>query len=82
MGRAQHDIQRYMVALIADAAPPGVIIAVCALMDFQYLSQATTIDKLHCGLILDALKQFHDHKQEIIVCGAHQGVKSKSVLDS
>ncbi|KAG1798345.1 hypothetical protein EV424DRAFT_1352575 [Suillus variegatus] len=66
MGRAQHDIQHYMVMLIADAAPPGIIIAVHTLMDFRYLSQATTIDKLHCSLILDALEQFYDHKQEVI----------------
>ncbi|KAG1745144.1 hypothetical protein EDD22DRAFT_786121 [Suillus occidentalis] len=33
-GRAQCDMQHYMVTLIADAAPPGVIIAVCTLMDF------------------------------------------------
>lgn len=71
MGRAQHDIQHYMVMLIADAAPSGIIIAVHTLMDFRYLSQATTIDKLHCSLILDALEQFYDHKQEVIVCGAH-----------
>ncbi|KAG1883115.1 hypothetical protein F4604DRAFT_1538712, partial [Suillus subluteus] len=39
-GRAQHEMQHYVVALITDAAPPGVIIAVCMLMDFRYLSQA------------------------------------------
>ncbi|KAG1857128.1 hypothetical protein F4604DRAFT_1931671 [Suillus subluteus] len=81
-GRAQCDMQRYMVALIADAAPPGIIIAVRALMDFQYLSQATMIDELHCGLILDALKQFHDHKHEVIACGACRGTKSNSILDN
>ncbi|KAG0698406.1 hypothetical protein DFH29DRAFT_983887 [Suillus ampliporus] len=81
-GRAQCDMQRYMVALIADAAPPGVVIAIRALMDFRYLSQATMIDESHCGLILDALKQFHDHKQEIIACGARRGTKSNSVLNN
>ncbi|KAG1867363.1 hypothetical protein F4604DRAFT_1544697, partial [Suillus subluteus] len=81
-GRAQRDMQRYMVTLIADAAPPGVIIAVRTLMDFQYLSQATMIDELHCRLILDALKQFHDHKHEVIACGAHRGAKSNSILDN
>ncbi|KAG1852600.1 hypothetical protein C8R48DRAFT_777420 [Suillus tomentosus] len=81
-GRAQRNMQHYMVALIADAAPPGVIITVHVLMDFRYLSQATTIDELHCRLILDALEQFHNHKQEVIVCGARQGVKSNSVLDN
>ena len=81
-GRAQHDMQHYMVTLIADAAPPGVIIAVRALMDFRYLSQATTIDESHCGLILNALEEFHNHKQEVIACGARRGAKSKSVLDN
>ncbi|KAG1765863.1 hypothetical protein EV702DRAFT_981235 [Suillus placidus] len=71
-----------MVALIADTAPPGIIIAGRMLMDFQYLSQAPMIDELHCGLILDALEQFHDHKQEVIACVAHRGAKSKSVLDN
>ncbi|KAG1868659.1 hypothetical protein F4604DRAFT_1682293 [Suillus subluteus] len=81
-GRAQRDMQCYMVALIADAAPPGFIIAVRALMDFRYLSQATMIDELHCRLILDALKQFHDHKHEVIACGACRGMKSNSILDN
>ncbi|KAG0700553.1 hypothetical protein DFH29DRAFT_983059 [Suillus ampliporus] len=49
--------QHYLVAVIVNAAPPGVIIAVRALMDFRYLSQAK---------ILNALKTFHDHKHEVI----------------
>ncbi|KAG2090007.1 uncharacterized protein F5147DRAFT_748281 [Suillus discolor] len=72
-GRAQRDLQHYIVALIADAAPPGIVIAVRALMDFWYLSQAT---------ILNTLQEFHDHKQDIIACGAHLGAKSKNVLDN
>ncbi|KAG1734062.1 uncharacterized protein EDB91DRAFT_1238466 [Suillus paluster] len=51
-GRAQCDMQRYIVALIADAAPHGVVIAICALMDFRYLSQATTINQEHFGSLL------------------------------
>ncbi|KAG2356903.1 hypothetical protein BDR07DRAFT_1380483 [Suillus spraguei] len=71
-GRAQRDLQHYIVALIADAAPPGIVMAVCALMDFRYLSQATVIDE-----------EFHDHKQDIIACGACVGAKSKNnVLDN
>ncbi|KAG0695193.1 hypothetical protein DFH29DRAFT_880198 [Suillus ampliporus] len=73
-----HDVQWCLRAV----APPGIVIAICALMDFRYLSQATTIDESHCGLILNALKQFHDHKQEIIACGARRGTKSNSVLDN
>jgi hypothetical protein len=81
-GRAQRDMQRYTIAVIADAAPPGVVIAIRALMDFRYLSQATMIDEAHCQKILDALKEFHDHKQEIIACGARRGAKSKAILDN
>lgn len=81
-GRAQRDMQRYIVALIADAAPRSVVIAVRALMDFRYISQATTIDEAHCQKILDALKEFHEHKQGIIACGARRGAKSGQVLNN
>ncbi|KAG1852755.1 hypothetical protein DFJ58DRAFT_728406 [Suillus subalutaceus] len=81
-GRTQRDLQCYTVALIADAAPPGIVIAIQALMDFQYLSQAAVMDELHCQKILNALQEFHDHKQDIIRCGARRGAKSKNVLDN
>jgi hypothetical protein len=81
-GRAQRDIQRYLVAVIAGAAPPGVVIAVRALMDFRYLSQAVTIDGTQCQKILDALKTFHNHKHEVIAHGGRRGVKSKNILDN
>ncbi|KAG2138547.1 hypothetical protein DEU56DRAFT_912410 [Suillus clintonianus] len=81
-GRAQRDIQCYLVAIIANAAPPGVVIAVRALMDFCYLSQAVTINKKQCQKILDALKMFHNHKHEVIAHGGHRGAKSKNILDN
>ncbi|KAG1741923.1 hypothetical protein EDD22DRAFT_982197 [Suillus occidentalis] len=81
-GRAQCDMKRYIVALIADTAPRKVVIAVCTLMNFRYLSQATTIDEAHCQKILDALKEFHEHKQGIIACSARRGAKSKQVLNN
>ncbi|KAG1776905.1 hypothetical protein EV702DRAFT_1045915 [Suillus placidus] len=81
-GRAQRDMQCYIVALIADAAPRGVVIAICALMDFHYISQATTINKTHCQKILGALEEFHEHKQDVIACGARRGAKSNQVLDN
>jgi hypothetical protein len=65
-GRAQCDMQCYIVALIADAASHGVVIAVHVLMDFRYLSQATTINETHCQKILGALKEFHEYKPDII----------------
>ncbi|KAG0704061.1 hypothetical protein DFH29DRAFT_997947 [Suillus ampliporus] len=81
-GRAQWDIQHYLVAVIANAAPPGVVIAVRALMDFRYLSQAVTIDGKQCQKILNALKTFHDHKHEVIAHGGRRGAKSKDILDN
>ncbi|KAG1734246.1 uncharacterized protein EDB91DRAFT_1238446 [Suillus paluster] len=81
-GRAQQDIQCYLVAVITNAAPPGVIIAVRALMDFCYLSQAITINEQQCQKILDALKTFHNHKHEVIAHGGHRGAKSKNILDN
>ncbi|KAG2083210.1 uncharacterized protein F5147DRAFT_782998 [Suillus discolor] len=81
-GRAQRDMQHYLVAVIVDAAPPGVVIAVRALMDFHYLSQAVTISSNQCQKILDALKTFHNHKHQIIVHGGCQGAKSKNILDN
>ncbi|KAG2108214.1 uncharacterized protein F5147DRAFT_652936 [Suillus discolor] len=80
--RAQRDIRCYLVAVIANAAPPGVVIAVCVLMDFRYLSQAVTIDEKQCQKILDTLKTFYDHKHEVIVHGGHWGAKSKNILDN
>ncbi|KAG1747218.1 uncharacterized protein EDB91DRAFT_1235953 [Suillus paluster] len=58
-GRAQH------------AAPHGVVIAIHALMDFRYLSQATMINQAHCQKILD-----------IIACSTCQGAKNKQVLNN
>jgi hypothetical protein len=81
-GRAQCDMQCYIVALIADAASHGVVIAVHVLMDFRYLSQATTINETHCQKILGALKEFHEYKPDIIACGVHRGAQSKQVLDN
>ncbi|KAG1802454.1 uncharacterized protein BJ212DRAFT_1225481, partial [Suillus subaureus] len=80
--RAQWDIQCYLVAVITNAAPPGIVIAVHVLMDFHYLSQAVTIDKKQCQKTLNALKMFHDHKHEVIMHSGHWGAKSKNILDN
>ncbi|KAG2335449.1 hypothetical protein BDR05DRAFT_1006802 [Suillus weaverae] len=69
-GRAQHDMQCYIIAHIANAAPCGIVIALHALMDFRYLAQVTTINEAHHQKILGALKELHEHKQDIIACGA------------
>ncbi|KIK31858.1 hypothetical protein CY34DRAFT_102635, partial [Suillus luteus UH-Slu-Lm8-n1] len=39
-GHCHHDIQQSIIAVSADAAPPGVLAAVCVLMQFRYLVQS------------------------------------------
>jgi Plavaka transposase len=64
-GREHRNIQRYIVAVIAGAAPRDFIIAIRSLMDFRYLAQAPQIDDTICTQIDDALLGFHDHKSAI-----------------
>ncbi|KAG2746643.1 hypothetical protein P692DRAFT_201807031 [Suillus brevipes Sb2] len=78
-GRAQCDMQCYIVALIADAASHGVVIAVHVLMDFRYLSQATTINETHCQKILGALKEFHEYKPDIIAAECIEVPRANSI---
>ncbi|KAI9574126.1 hypothetical protein HD554DRAFT_2044741 [Boletus coccyginus] len=71
--RAQRDIQRFIVVT-------DVITAVHALMEFQYLSQATAITSITCNKIKAVLQEFHDHKHAIIDNGFCQGAKTSSIL--
>jgi len=38
-----HNIQRYIVAVIADAVPKDFLITIHSLMDFRYLAQAPQV---------------------------------------
>ncbi|KAG9312842.1 hypothetical protein JVU11DRAFT_6271 [Chiua virens] len=42
-GRVHCDVQCYLIAVIAGAAPPEVVVAICALMDFRYHVQAFSL---------------------------------------
>ena len=75
-GRQHRDIQRYIVAVIAGAAPPDFVIAIRALQDFRYLAQAPVMDDGHCAKMEAALQRFHSHKQAIIDSGARTGKKN------
>ncbi|KIJ17506.1 hypothetical protein PAXINDRAFT_72536 [Paxillus involutus ATCC 200175] len=79
-GRVQRDLQRYIVGVIAGAAPAGVVRAVRALMDFRYLAQAPIINDDGCKAIQRALSEFHRYKQSIIAAGARCG-ESGNVLE-
>ncbi|KAI6120113.1 hypothetical protein EDD16DRAFT_1450970, partial [Pisolithus croceorrhizus] len=79
-GRVQRDVQQYIIIVIASAADPDVIIAIHTLMEFQYLSQATTINSMMCNKIRASLQEFHDHKDAIIKSSLRCGEKMKHVL--
>ncbi|KAH9010154.1 hypothetical protein EDB85DRAFT_1880639 [Lactarius pseudohatsudake] len=84
-GREHCDIQRYLVAVIADAVSKDFLIAVRSLMDFRYLAQAPEISEQDCVSIDNALQGFHDHKSSIISAGARTGKgkkKKKKVINN
>jgi hypothetical protein len=80
-GREHRDIQRYIVPVIAGAVSKCFLIAIRALMDFCYLTQAPEIDDDICRHITEALKEFHSHKSAIIEARARCG-KGRKVIDN
>ncbi|KAH9171632.1 hypothetical protein EDB89DRAFT_2070565 [Lactarius sanguifluus] len=78
-GWEHRDIQRYIVAIIADAVPSDFFIAIRSLADFRYLAQAPEISEQDCVNIDSALQSFHDHKSSIVSAGVRIG-KRKKVL--
>ncbi|KAH7919080.1 hypothetical protein BV22DRAFT_1108185 [Leucogyrophana mollusca] len=69
------DVQCTIVAVIAGAAPGEFVRAVWAMIDFIYLAQKhvhtpTTIKKM-----VEALAEFHQHKNIILEVEAHRGKK-------
>ncbi|KAG2128731.1 hypothetical protein DEU56DRAFT_700535, partial [Suillus clintonianus] len=80
-GRCQRDIQRSIIAVSADAAPPAVLTAIRALMDFQYLVQASRIDSDGLKRISAALAEFHANKDAIIAAGIQCGEGKKVITN-
>ena len=72
-GREHHDIQQYIIAVIAGAVSTSFLIALHALMDFCYLAQAQIIDDEACTRLESLLKEFHVNKQAILDASAHRG---------
>ncbi|KAG2056815.1 hypothetical protein BDR06DRAFT_1005724 [Suillus hirtellus] len=61
------------------AAPPHVITAVCALMQFWYLIQLPHIDEKDLRHISGALTEFHMNKDAILAAGAHWGKGNRHI---
>ncbi|KAG1895576.1 uncharacterized protein F5891DRAFT_1194098 [Suillus fuscotomentosus] len=78
-GRCEREIQCYIIAISADAAPPRVIAAVRALMQFRYLIQSPRIDEEDLGRISGALTEFHTNKDAILAAGARRGKGNRHI---
>ncbi|KAG2155765.1 hypothetical protein DEU56DRAFT_906934 [Suillus clintonianus] len=79
-GRVHRDIQRYIVGLIAGAAPRRFVVAIRALMDVRYLAQSPAPDDNLLAAIDRSLAIFHDNKDVIMTLGARMG--AKRVIDN
>ncbi|KAJ7247831.1 hypothetical protein C8J57DRAFT_1522828 [Mycena rebaudengoi] len=71
-GREHRELERCIIAVIADAAPRQVVHAIRALIDFRYLAQAPEIDEETLVRITDSLAEFHANKQHIIDKGGRE----------
>ncbi|KAF8212909.1 hypothetical protein K438DRAFT_1751323 [Mycena galopus ATCC 62051] len=68
-GREHRELQRYIVVLIADAAPPQVVEAIRNLVDMRYFVQAPELDEESIPRSSGFLDNFHALKQSIIDAG-------------
>lgn len=80
-GREHRDVERYMVAIIADAVSKDFLIVIRARIEFFYLSQAPIIDGDNITDIDAALAEFHEHKQAILDAGARVGGSNNPLDD-
>lgn len=71
-GREHRELERCIVAVIADAAPREVVHAIRALLDFRYFAQAPEIDEETLARIDASLAEFHQKKAHIITAGGRE----------
>ncbi|KAG1767510.1 hypothetical protein EDD22DRAFT_773070 [Suillus occidentalis] len=72
-GHCHCNVQRYIIAVCVDTAP-GVLTAVCALMQFRYCVQSPHIDDNDIRCISGALDEFHSNKDSIIAAGGNRHI--------
>ncbi|KAI5994395.1 hypothetical protein EDD15DRAFT_2165927 [Pisolithus albus] len=68
-GRDHRSIQRYILCVVAGAAPPRFIAAIRALLDFRYLAQMPVFDEQALAKLNAALAAFHADKHAILAAG-------------
>ena len=78
-GRDNQNVQRYIVAIIANAVPKEFVLCIRALSDFRYLAQSRSIDSHTVTEISNALAVFHQHKKAILDAGARVGKGNKAL---
>lgn len=65
-------IQHYIVSVIAGSVPRRFLLAICTLLDFQYLAQALSFTDYSLTNLAKSLQEFHDHKDGIMHAGAQK----------
>ena len=80
-GREHRDLQRYILGVIAGAAPDEFIVCIQALLDLHYLAQMPNIPTDALEEIEATLKIFHNHKNTILNSGYRVG-KKKNPIDN
>ena len=65
-GREHRHLQRYILGVIAGAAPAEFVLAIRALLDLRYLAQMQRVDTTVLEEIAAALRTFHHYKQVIL----------------
>ena len=69
-GRDHRAVQHYIISVVARKIPHKFLIAVHALLDFRYLTQAPVFTTDSLDRVSAALQEFHDNKDAIISHGA------------
>jgi hypothetical protein len=72
-GREHRDIQKILVAVIANAVPDRVLCAVRALVEFIFHAQGLLLYDEHLHALDEALREFHSFKNAIVNAGGRQG---------
>ena len=78
-------VQRYIVGIIAGSVPRRFLIAIHALLDFQYQAQAPSFTDDSLMKLTASLQEFHDHKDAIVQAGAWKdswGIPKLELLQS
>ena len=68
--RLHREVQRYIVGVVAGGIPQEALMAVRALADFRYRSQAPRITDADIIKLRASLQEFHDHKAALMEAGA------------